>query len=89
MGGMIMKAIDFLEEWDKNHTSQPSYQDAIDWVEKQHNIDMQEAKYELRVAIAIEKQKLINKACKWFDTRCEYPYCTEIIEGFRKYMEEE
>lgn len=83
-----MKAIKFLEEWDKTHTSQPSYQDVIDWVEKQHNIDMQEAKYELRVAIAIEKQKLINKACRWLDIRSEYPYSTEIIEGFRKYMEE-
>ena len=29
-----MKTSDFIEEWNKNHTSQPSYQDIIDWCEK-------------------------------------------------------
>lgn len=36
-----MKAINFISEWDKTHTSQPSYQDVIDWVEKQYKIDTQ------------------------------------------------
>lgn len=30
-----MQAQDFLSEWNKNHTSSPSFQDAIDWAEKQ------------------------------------------------------
>lgn len=27
-----LSAIEFMKEWDKVHTSQPSYQDVIDWV---------------------------------------------------------
>lgn len=30
-----MQAQDFLSEWNKNHTSSPSFQDAIDWTETQ------------------------------------------------------
>lgn len=31
-----MKASEFIEEWDRTHTSQPSYQDVIDWVENKY-----------------------------------------------------
>lgn len=27
-----LSAIEFMKDWDKAHTSQPSYQDVIDWV---------------------------------------------------------
>ena len=30
-----MRAIDFLDEWNKTHTSSPSFQDAIDWTKKE------------------------------------------------------
>lgn len=27
-----LSAIEFIKDWDKEHTSQPSYQDVINWV---------------------------------------------------------
>lgn len=27
-----LSAIEFMKDWDKQHTSLPSYQDVIDWV---------------------------------------------------------
>lgn len=30
-----MREIDFFDEWNKTHTSSPSFQDAIDWAKKE------------------------------------------------------
>ena len=32
-----MKATEFLEEWNRTHTSSPSFQDAIEWARKKTN----------------------------------------------------
>lgn len=29
-----MKVTDFLDEWNRTHTSSPSFQDAIDWTDR-------------------------------------------------------
>ena len=45
-----MKAVDFIEEWNRTHTSSPSFQDAIEWARKQ----------------TIENAKnAFNSACGW------------------------
>lgn len=30
-----MKLTDFIQEWNRTHSSSPSFQDAIDWAERQ------------------------------------------------------
>ena len=34
-----MKANDFIADWNKTHTSSPSFQDALDWAEQKINHD--------------------------------------------------
>ena len=63
-----MKATDFLEEWNRTHTSSPSLQDALDWAEKEHSIEMKEQSAEWIMTLGVQKQVIINKACEWLDT---------------------
>ena len=37
-----MKAIDFLADWNRAHTSSPSYQDVLDWAERKQAEEMKE-----------------------------------------------
>lgn len=64
-----MKASEFIEEWSRTHTSQPSYQDVIDWVESKY-------KYILKLHEEAEKSytnsvklRVINKASEWLNSR--------------------
>lgn len=71
-----MKVTNFLEEWNKTHTSQPSFQDAIEWADKTmlaricewlENHDMTEhisVTYTGTCSISFDKQELINALCK-------------------------
>ena len=34
-----MKANEFIADWDRRHTSSPSFQDALDWAEQKINHD--------------------------------------------------
>ena len=101
-----MKAMDFLDEWNKTHTSSPSFQDVLDWAEKEHTIEMKELNANWIMTLGVQKQTIINKACRWLkenarDYACATIRCygeedeiicdvlQEIVEDFRKAMEEE
>lgn len=79
-----MKATDFLADWNRAHTSSPSYQDVLDWARK----DL------LDKACEWLKENARDYACA--TVRCPYGeeeeiICDvhpEIVEGFRKAMEE-
>ncbi|MGN1155275.1 MAG: hypothetical protein ACI4TK_03790 [Agathobacter sp.] len=46
--------------------------------------------YRACIRMAKEQQENdIERAVLWLKFRSEYPFCGEIIEGFRKYMEEQ
>ena len=94
-----MKATDFLEEWNKTHTSSPSLQDALDWAEQKQIEKMKEQNAEWMMTLGVQKQLIIKNACKWLEKNLydiEYitnasPYRqskSEFIEIFRKNMEE-
>ena len=61
-----MKATDFLDEWNKTHTSSPSYQDVLDWADRKQAEEMKELNKEWRVTLALQKQVIIKEARKWF-----------------------
>lgn len=42
MGGIDMKESDFLDDWNKTHTSSPTYQDVLDWAEQKQIEEMKE-----------------------------------------------
>ena len=81
-----MKATDFLEEWNRTHTSSPSLQDAIDWAEQKQTEEMKELNNEWIMTLAVQKQKIITKAYKWLKAR--NVLTDDSLEGFRKAMEE-
>ena len=94
-----MKATDFLEEWNRTHTSSPSLQDALDWAEKEHSIEMKEQNAEWEMTLGVQKQVIIKKACEWLaDYLMEIGYPDDWMrdsqnmlsgeERFRKAMEE-
>ena len=81
-----MKATDFLEEWNRTHTSSPTFQDILDWAEQKQTEEMKELNNEWMMTLAVQKQKIITKACEWLRSR---NILTEAsIEGFRKVLEE-
>ena len=99
-----MKAIDFLDEWNRTHTASPSYQDALDWAERKQAEEMRELNIEWEATLALQKQVIIKKAHEWLKEHvCEYiavgntdygkPYdihlCEEeLIDNFSKAIEE-
>lgn len=94
-----MKATDFLEGWNRTHTSSPSIQDALDWAEKEHSIEMKEQNAEWIMTLGVQKQAIIKNVCKLLEKYLpdmEYitnasPYRqsrSEFIETLRKTMEE-
>ena len=62
-----MNVTDFLDEWNRTHTSSPSYQDVLDWAEKEHSIEMQEQNKEWKISFALQEQSVMNKICKWLN----------------------
>lgn len=87
-----MKATDFLEEWNRTHTSSPSYQDVLDWAERKQAEEMKELNNEWRITLALQKQVIIQKACRWLKENTEggvHPSgAYGFVEKFRKAMEE-
>lgn len=77
-----MKATDFLEEWDRTHTSRPSIQDALDWAEKEHSIEMKEQNAEWEMTLGVQKQVIIKKACKWLKERVQCGVHPQRAYGF-------
>ena len=87
-----MKANDFISDWNRTHTSSPSIQDALDWAEKEHSIEMKEQNAEWIMTLGVQKQVIIKKACKWLEERVQcgvHPQSAYgFAEEFRKAMEE-
>lgn len=45
VGEIVMKEIDFLDDWwSGTHTSNPSFQDAIDWAEQRRLEEIREVR---------------------------------------------
>lgn len=87
-----MKATDFLDEWNRTHTSSPSYQDILDWAERKQAEEMKELNIEWEVTLALQKQVIIQKACRWLKANTEGGVRPSsaygFVEKFRKAMEE-
>lgn len=81
-----MKAKDFLEDWNKTHTSNPTYQDVLDWAEQKQIEEMKELNNEWMMTLAVQKQKIITKAYKWLKAR--NVLTDDSLIGFRKCIEE-
>ena len=64
-----MNVTDFLDEWNRTHTSSPSYQDVLDWADKEHSIEMQEQNKEWKISFVLQEQFVINKICKWLNAK--------------------
>ena len=64
-----MNVNDFINEWNRTHTSSPSYQDVIDWADKEHSIEMQEQNKEWKISLVLQEQFVINKICKWLNAK--------------------
>ena len=82
-----MKATDFLEEWNRTHTSSPSLQDAIDWAEQKQTEEMKELNNEWIMTLAVQKQKIITKAYKWLKAR--NVLTDDSLIGFRQAIEKQ
>ena len=77
-----MKVNDFISDWNRIHTSSPSFQDVLDWADQKQS---EEIKKQISHD-AIEKAKTaFGKACGWLST---YPWYNAVVEEFIKNMEE-
>ena len=64
-----MKLRDFFDEWNKTHTSSPSYQDVLDWAEKENADEIKELNKEWQVSLILNEQFIINNICRWLNTK--------------------
>ena len=77
-----MKAIDFLADWNRAHTSSPSYQDVLDWAERKQAEEMKELNNEWRVTLALQRQVIIKKAFRWLKANTEGGVHPQNAYGF-------
>ena len=92
-----MRATDFLEEWNRTHTSSPTYQDVLDWAEQKQSEEMNEQNAEWIMTLGVQKQLIIKNACNIFcyigcphktdSYNCFNNKC-ETWEIFKRMMEE-
>ena len=64
-----MKLGDFFDEWNRTHVSSPSYQDVLDWAERENSIEMKELNKEWQVSFALREQLVISKICRWLNAK--------------------
>ena len=83
-----MKETDFLNDWwSGTHTSNPSFQDAIDWAERRHLKDIREVRQKRDMIYELKSQFLIEFACNELENIIDNGG-TDIVNRFRKAMEE-
>ena len=83
-----MKETDFLNDWwSGTHTSNPSFQDAIDWTERRRLKDIREVRQQHDIIYEVKRQFLIEFACKELENIIDNGG-TDIVNRFRKAMEE-
>lgn len=81
-----MKESDFLDDWNKTHTSSPTYQDVLDWAEQKQIEEMKELNNEQMGTLILQKQAVISKAYRWLKAR--NVLTTDGLIGFMDAMEE-
>lgn len=83
-----MKETDFLNDWwSGTHTSNPSFQDAIDWTERRHLKEIREVRQKRDIIYELKSQFLIEVACKKLENIIDNDG-TDLVNKFRKEMEE-
>lgn len=88
VGGLVMKEIDFLNDWwSGTHTSNPSFQDAIDWAERKYMGEIREVRQKRDIIYEVYMQFLIEFACKKLENLIGNNG-TDLVNKFRKEMEE-
>lgn len=88
VGEIVMKETDFLNDWwSGTHTSNPSFQDAIDWAERRHLEEIREVRQKRDIIYEVKMQFLIEVACKELEDLIGNNG-TDLINKFRKEMEE-
>lgn len=87
-----MKVNDFISDWNRTHTSSPSYQDVLDWAERKQAEEMKDLNNEWRVTLALQRQVIIKKAFRWLKANTEGGVHPQNAYGFAvrflKMMEE-
>ena len=86
MGGITMNESDFLDDWNKTHTSSPTYQDVLDWAEQKQIEEMKELNNEWMGTLILQKQAVISKVYRWLKAR--NVLTTDTLIGFMDAMEE-
>ena len=83
-----MKETDFLNDWwSGTHTSNPLFQDAIDWAERRHLEEIREVRQKRDIIDEVYMQFLIEFACKELENLIGNTD-TDLVNKFRKEMEE-
>ena len=83
-----MKETDFLnDQWGDTHTSNPTFQDAIDRAERGHLKDIREVRQQRDIIYEVKRQFLIEVACKELENLIGNTD-TDLVNKFRKEMEE-
>lgn len=81
-----MNESDFLDDWNKTHTSSPTYQDVLDWAEQKQIEEMKELNNEWMGTLILQKQAVISKVYRWLKAR--NVLTTDTLIGFMDAMEE-
>ena len=88
VGEIVVKETDFLNDWwSGTHTSNPTFQDAIDWTERRHLEEIREVRQNRDIIYEVKSQFLIEFACKELENIIDNGG-TDIVNKFRKVMEE-
>ena len=83
-----MKVTDFLNDWwNSLNTSNPTFQDAIDWTERRHLEEIREVRQQRDIIYEVKSQFLIEVACKKLEDIIGSAN-TDLVDKFRKEMEE-
>ena len=83
-----MKVTDFLNDWwNSSNTSNPTFQDAIDWAERRHLEEIREVRQQRDIIYEVKSQFLIEVACKELENLIGNTD-TDLVNKFRKEMEE-
>ena len=84
-----MKETDFLNDWwNGTHTSNPSFQDAIDWAERKHGEEMRNLRQKYDTIDEIKRQMRIENACRLLENSIDNNIDADLLDKFRKAMEE-
>ena len=84
-----MKETDFLNDWwNGTHTSNPSFQDAIDWAERKHVEEMRNLRQKYDTIDEIKRQMRIENACRLLENSIDNNIDVDLLDKFRKAMEE-